>query len=158
MGSVLLSPGSVQKSSACLGHQYSYKLLHCSFFQCYPAGVLFCAAYYLGQVGFPVSSAEFKPSEKLSTDGVHLRYRIPVQFKGRLGLVRPASNLQVVSPSPAAPEAATSFSGRCGRGLSLGIPGGRPPPRSCIPPFRCNLTAHLAPGAVVGPWRPDVAG
>lgn len=102
VGSVLLSPGSVQKSSACLGHQYSYKLLHCSFFQCYPAGVLFCAAYYLGQVGFPVSSAEFKPSEKLSTDGVHLRYRIPVQFKGRLGLVRPASNLQVVSPSPAA--------------------------------------------------------
>lgn len=86
----------------CLGHQYSYKFLHCSFFQSYPAGVLFRAAYHLGQVGFPVSSAEFKPSEKLSTDGVHLRCRIPVQFKGRLGLVRPASNLQVVSPSPPA--------------------------------------------------------
>lgn len=83
-------------------------------------------------------------------------YGMPVQFKRKTGLAQPS----LLSPGESScqlPKPATSVVGRCGRGPTRG-PGGRPPPRSCNPPFQRIPTAHLAHGAVVGPWRPGVAG
>lgn len=68
-----------------LKHWYRVQALHC-YVESYPAVHLHIHKINLRQVGFSVNSAKnINPSEKFSTDGAHLCYRMPVQFMWMTG-------------------------------------------------------------------------
>lgn len=124
----------------------------------YPAGFHLRHSFMLPRAGglpckFSKKSSPLRNSAQME---LICGYGMPVQFKRKTGLAQPS----LLSPGESScqlPQPATSVLGRCGRGPTRG-PGGRPPPRSCNPPFQRIPTAHLAHGAAVGPWRPGVAG
>ena len=95
--------------------------------------------------GRPWKFSKRKPSPLRNSVQMELICVTGCQFSFKRKTGAPPIPRESVLSSRQRPQTATSAAGRCGRGLSLGAPAGRPLQRNCSPPFRCILTAHSAP-------------